>query len=109
MSKHKNKTQQPKPKEFTITDFELSELSFIRQSLRTFEEVVFYWSNRWEQKLEDTLTRVGIKDRKEYHIDLSRLWTEKKIFATHLPQPKVEPKQDEQLHKEPEPGGEARK
>lgn len=106
---NKNKNQSPKPKEFTITDFELSELSFIRQSLRTFEEVVFYWSNRWEQRLEDTLTRLGIKDKKEYHIDLSKLWTESKVLATHLPQPKPEPTKNEQLHKESQPGAEARK
>jgi len=95
----------PKPKEFTITSEEISELSFIRQTLRVFEETLFYWQNRWEAKIDGVLKRLAL-NRDDYTIDLSQLWTRSKIYAVKKPKPVVVPEQtnESKLPEKQEPG-----
>lgn len=94
-------------KEYTINSVELSELSFISQSLKARQEEVFYWEKRREGMI-DTILKARSLSFETHNLDFSKLWTEGKVFFSKKPPVKVENDKPE-VQAEPSEGTEARK
>ncbi len=90
---NKKKIDEPslKMKEFSLTDEELSELSFVKQQERAFQEITVYWGKRFESRLATIKTRLGLGP--DDHFDFRDLWTKGKLLSFHFPKPKVNPEE----------------
>ena len=86
----KKKDQVEKPKEFTLNDVELSELSFITQNQKVKQEEFAYWGGRFNQVLTRIKGRLGVVDG--WELDTKDLWTLGKVYAFKKPEPQPNPK-----------------
>lgn len=84
-------TKQPKMKEFSLTEDELSELSFIAQQERASKEIFNYWGQRIANKFESIKTRLALGP--DDHFDFSKLWTDGKLLSFHAPKPIIHPEE----------------
>lgn len=95
MSKPDKNKQPDKPKEFAISNYELSELSFVSMMLRAKEEEHAFFSERLRGLQSQIVQRLNIDPT--WEINWGQVYSTSKIFAAKpqpQPQAKVEVKKD---------------
>lgn len=92
---NKNKNDQGKPKEFTVSDYDISELTFLAMQRRAKEEEYTYYSQRAQMLQDEISKRLGLDE--SYDVDFSKLFATGKIFAIKKP---VQPQAEVQVHEQ---------
>lgn len=85
-------TKQEKPREFNVSNVDISEHSFLSMMLRAKQEEYSYFAERINLLQKDVEQRLGIAPGSE--VDWNNIYTTGKIFASK-PQAKVEVKENE--------------
>lgn len=79
-----------KPKEYSLSQEEISEASILAQCLFQYDQIVKMWEQKQENFQQRVLARIGLlNEQDKYFVNWETMFSTGKIFLVQKPEPTV--------------------